>query len=154
MSLDESGPVCGCGRRGCWEVFASNSAALKAYANAVRGGRREASTTQGTALTFDQLLTLGQQGDRAAVRALDRMGTQLGRGIAMLVTGLAPGLILVVGEVTRAWGLVGPAIKKSAAERAPGVLPRIVPAGDGAEARLRGTVALVLRKQFGAAIVA
>ena len=72
----------------------------------------------------------------------------------MLVTGLAPGLILVVGEVTRAWDLVGPAIEKSLAERAPGVLPRIVPAGDGAEARLRGTVALVLRKQFGAAIVA
>jgi predicted NBD/HSP70 family sugar kinase len=143
VSLDESGPLCGCGRRGCWEVYASNSAALKAYAGSKK-----------TAITFDQLLTLAQQGDRAAARALDQMGAHLGRGIAMLVTGLAPGLILVVGEVTRAWGLVGPAIEKSVAERAPGALPRIVAAGDGAEARLRGTVALVLRRQFGAAIVA
>jgi predicted NBD/HSP70 family sugar kinase len=144
VSLDDSGPLCGCGRRGCWEVYASNSAALKAYP----GSKKT------PAITFDQLLTLAQQGDRAATGALDQMGTQLGRGIAMLVTGLAPGLILVVGEVTRVWGLVGPALEKSAAERAPGPLPRIVPAGDGAEARLRGTVALVLRKQFGAAIVA
>ena len=120
---------------------------------AARG--RQTSTRKDTGLTFDQLLTLAEKGDRTATRALDRMGTELGRGIAMLVTGLAPGLILVVGEVTRAWTVVGPAIEKSAAERAPGgVVPRIVPAGDGAEARLRGTVALVLRKQFGTASVA
>ena len=105
-------------------------------------------------ITFDQLMTLAEQGDDTAVGALSPDGDHLGRGIAMLVTGLAPGLILVVGEVTRAWNLVGPAIEKSAAERVRGVLPRIVPAGDGAEARLRGTVALVLRKQFGAASVA
>jgi predicted NBD/HSP70 family sugar kinase len=145
VSLDERGPICGCGRRGCWEVYASNSAALKTYAGT---GRKRA------ALTFDALVTLAQQGDRRAAGALDAMGLHLGRGIAMLVTGLAPGLILVVGEVTRAWAIVGPAIETSAAQRIPGTLPRIVPAGDGAEARLRGTVALVLRKQFGTAIVA
>jgi predicted NBD/HSP70 family sugar kinase len=145
VSLDERGPQCGCGRRGCWEVYASNSAALEAYA---RAGRRKGS------LTFDKLVMLAQQGDRRAVRALDGMGAHLGRGIAMLVTGLAPGLILVVGEVTRAWAIVGPAIEASAAQRTAAPLPRIVPAGDGAEARLRGTVALVLRKQFGTAIVA
>jgi predicted NBD/HSP70 family sugar kinase len=145
VSLDERGPLCACGRRGCWEVYASNSAALKTYAGT---GRRTSS------LTFDKLVTLAQQGDRRAVRALNAMGTHLGRGIAMLATGLAPGLILVVGEVTRAWAIVGPAIEASAAQRTPGPLPRIVAAGDGAEARLRGTVALVLRKQFGTAIVA
>lgn len=154
VSLNEAGPLCGCGRRGCWEVYGSNSAALKSYAGAVGAAGRRAADRKGTILTFDRLLTLALEGDRAATRALDGMGTQLGRGIAMLATGLAPGLILVVGEVTRAWTIVGPAIEKSAAERASGVLPRIVPAGDGAEARLRGTVALVLRKQFGTASVA
>jgi predicted NBD/HSP70 family sugar kinase len=155
VSLDDNGPLCRCGRRGCWEVYASNTAALRTYAEAVRGRGRQASPRAEAALTFDHVLTLAEKGDRAATRALGRMGTELGRGIAMLNTGLAPGLILVVGEVTRAWTVVGPAIEKSAAERAPGgVVPRIVPAGDGAEARLRGTVALVLRKQFGTASVA
>lgn len=104
-------------------------------------------------LTFDGLVTLAHQRDAAARRTLERMGTYLGRGIAMLITGLAPALILVVGEVTRAWSIVGPAIEASVSERIPGELPRIVPAGEGAEARLRGTVALVLRKHFGTAVV-
>ncbi len=145
VSFDDRGPLCGCGRRGCWEVYASNTAAVRAYTGA---GRTK------SPLTFDRLVMLAQQGDRRATRALHQMGTHLGRGIAMLVTGLAPGLILVVGEVTRAWTIVGPAIEASAAQRTTGALPRIVAAGDGAEARLRGTVALVLRKQFGTAIVA
>ena len=153
VCLDDRGPLCGCGRRGCWEVYASNTAALRYYGEALRGRHRRA---QGRPVPrrFDGLLALAQQGDRTATRALERMGTHLGRGIAMLVTGLDPGLILVVGEVTRAWGIVGPVAEKSAAERVRGVLPRIVAAGDGAEARLRGTVALVLRKHFGTAIVA
>lgn len=153
VSLDERGPLCGCGRRGCWEVYASNTAALQSYRQAVHG-RRAGATAAGDAGNFDHLVALALQGDRRAVRALRRMGEFLGRGIAMLVTGLAPSLILVVGEVTRAWTTVAPALEKSAAARVSGVLPPIAPAGEGAEARLRGTVALVLRKQFGTAIVA
>jgi predicted NBD/HSP70 family sugar kinase len=145
VSFDDRGPLCGCGRRGCWEVYASNTAAVRTFAGT---GRTK------SPVTFDRVVTLAQQGDRRATRALHQMGTHLGRGIAMLATGLAPGLILVVGEVTRAWSIVGPAIEASAAQRTLGPLPRIVAAGDGAEARLRGTVALVLRKQFGTAIVA
>ena len=30
--IDPTGPVCGCGQRGCWEVFASSTAALRYYA--------------------------------------------------------------------------------------------------------------------------
>src|ERR1035438_7740638 len=31
VPLDPQGPVCGCGGRGCWEVYASNRAALRYY---------------------------------------------------------------------------------------------------------------------------
>ncbi len=154
VSLDERGPLCSCGRCGCWEVYASNAAALGAYSEGTHGRGRTSSGGGAPAITFDQLLALAEQGDGRALGALSRMGDYLGRGVAMLATGLAPSLILVVGEVTRAWGTVGPALEKSAAGRLSNPLPRIVPAGDGAEARLRGTVALVLRKQFGTAIVA
>lgn len=154
VSLDDTGPVCGCGRRGCWEAYASNAAALRSYAGGTRPRVRTGARRSGPVLTFDQLMTLALGGDRRAAAVLRRMGTHLGRGIAMLATGLAPGLILVVGEATRAWSAIGPAVEQSARERLTGALPRILPAGDGEEARLRGAVALVLRKQFGAAIVA
>src|SRR5271170_7646312 len=32
VPMDPTGPVCGCGQRGCWEVFASSTAALRYYA--------------------------------------------------------------------------------------------------------------------------
>lgn len=150
VTFEDDGPVCGCGRRGCWEVYASNAATLRAYVEGKRGGRK--SSDGGAGLTFDGLVTLAHQRDGAAARALERMGSHLGRGIAMLVTGLAPGLVLVVGEVTRAWSIVGPAVEASVTQRIPGALPRILPAGEGAEARLRGTVALVLRKHFETAV--
>jgi len=31
VSLDPNGPECACGRRGCWEIFGSNRAALRYY---------------------------------------------------------------------------------------------------------------------------
>ncbi len=73
----------------------------------------------------------------------------IGKGMRMIVTGLAPHEIVVVGEVTRQWRRFGPLIEK---EVGMGFLagrpPRVRPA-KGDMARLRGTVALVLQEHFG-----
>src|SRR6478672_2162156 len=39
VSLDPNGPLCACGKRGCWEAFASNSATSVRYADIVSGTR-------------------------------------------------------------------------------------------------------------------
>ena len=112
--------------------------------------RRESST-----LTFDDILRLCEAGDARACGAIDRMAHYLGVGIAMLVTGFAPGVIVVVGEVTRAWERIGPIIQRVVAEKSPqAVATRIVPSDESAQPRLRGTVALVLQKHFVAPSVA
>src|SRR5207248_2179900 len=71
-------------------------------------------------------------------------------GVRMLVAGLAPEEIVVVGECTAQWARFAPIVE---AEVKNGMLfgkpPRICPA-EGNMARLRGTVALVLQKHFGA----
>jgi hypothetical protein len=71
----------------------------------------------------------------------------------MIVAGLAPQEIVIVGEFARQWERFGPLIE---AEVAAGVLvgkpPRVRPATEPAVARLRGTVALVLQKHFGPAV--
>jgi predicted NBD/HSP70 family sugar kinase len=138
LSFDPAGPQCRCGNRGCWEVFGSNTAALRYYAE--DGG--------GAVASFAELLSLAAAGDRRAGRALDRMAGWLGRGAALLCAGLAPATLIFVGEVTRAWSRIGPVVEKSLS----GALPwrsRVVAAGDGAMTRLRGAVALVLQKHFG-----
>jgi predicted NBD/HSP70 family sugar kinase len=76
-------------------------------------------------------------------------------GIARLVTGLAPDVIVVIGEITRVWNQVGPMInetvKKHSFTRAN---TQIVPKDPSSQPRLRGTIALVLQKHFGAPSVA
>jgi hypothetical protein len=69
----------------------------------------------------------------------------------MLTTGLAPDVIVLFGEVTAAWDRVGPIINEVVKRRQPTqAATRIVPTDPAEEPRLRGTIALVLQKRFGA----
>lgn len=146
VPLDPAGPVCGCGRRGCWEVFASNRAALRYYLE---------SGSQAGGPSFPELLALAEQGDTLAWKALETQARYLGRGLRMIVAGLAPEVIVVVGELTRCWQRVAPVITSEvSAQVLAGAPPRLIPAQDGATARLRGTVALIFQKHFGAPLPA
>jgi predicted NBD/HSP70 family sugar kinase len=142
VPLDPKGPVCGCGSRGCWEVFASNRAALRYYFE---------SGSEFGGLSFPDLLSRADQGDTRAASALETMAHYLGRGMRMIVAGLAPERIVVIGELTRSWNRFGSVIESEVqAQVLPGgVAPRLVPAYEDGMARLRGTVVLVLRKHFG-----
>jgi predicted NBD/HSP70 family sugar kinase len=140
VPLDPNGLPCTCGRRGCWEVYASNRAALRYY---------QESAEASDSLTFQELLALAESGNPLALKALDRMVHALGRGMRMLVAGFAPEEVVVVGELTRQWQRFGPAIEAELAMGLPGSHPPRVRPAEGNMARLRGTVALVLQKHFG-----
>lgn len=155
VSINENGPKCGCGNRGCWEVFASNSAAVRYYQEAKLAKRNGKNHGKQENVTFEDVLQLAEQGDQQALEALDRMAHYLSRGIAMLVTGLAPEVIVVVGEVTRAWDRVGPVITDAVKQRAlTHPTTRIIASGPAPQPRLRGIIALVLQKHFGAPTIA
>jgi predicted NBD/HSP70 family sugar kinase len=157
MILVEDGLECRCGNRGCWEVYASNSAAVRYYTQATgrgRGGKAVDRPTE-SAPTFDDILRLADQGDARALEAIDQMAHYIGAGVAMIVTGLAPDVIVLVGEVTRFWERIGPAIEKIVTGRTfTHSKTRIVPTEPSAHPRLRGTIGLVLQKHFGAPSVA
>lgn len=153
-ALVQDGLECSCGNRGCWEMYASNLAAIRYYSQAGSSrGRR--STTLDKTISFEHLLRLAQQGDGKAVEALEQMAKYLGRGIAPLVSGLAPDMIVIVGEVTRAWEKVGPIIKDTVRQHSfTRAETQIVPSDPITQPRLRGTIALVLLKHFGAPAIA
>jgi predicted NBD/HSP70 family sugar kinase len=142
VPLDPDGPLCSCGSHGCWEVFASNRAALRYYFE---------SSAQTGGLNFQDLLSLADQGDGKAVKALEKMAQFLGRGMRMIVAGLDPEQILVIGDLTRSWHRFGPVIQAEVQAQglSGGVAPKLVPVHEYGMARLRGTVALVLQKHFG-----
>jgi hypothetical protein len=70
----------------------------------------------------------------------------------MIVAGMDPEQILVVGDLTRSWHRLGPIVEAEVREQVlpGGVPPRLVPVHEGGMARLRGAIALVLQKHFAA----
>jgi predicted NBD/HSP70 family sugar kinase len=146
VSLADDGPPCRCGRRGCWERYGSNSAAVQYYLSI--GGVSETAR-------FVDLPRLADRGDTRAVEALERMARFLGLGLSNLAVGLAPDVIAIVGEVTTAWARVGPIIDDIMRARAlPQQITRIVATDSAAQPRLRGAVTLVVQQHFGAPAVA
>lgn len=142
--IQENGPRCNCGQRGCWEACASNTAAVRYFNEAV--SHRNAGKAQPT---FDSILRMAEAGDRKACDSLGRMARYLGMGVAMIATSLSPDVIVLVGEMARAWKRIGPVIDAVVEQRSvTGFKPRIIPAGP--ETRLRGAVALVTQKHLGA----
>lgn len=151
VTLDENGPRCPCGNRGCWERYASNSAAVQHYLDAGAAG----ATRRNSAITFDQLIRDARDGDRRAMAALTRMAEFLGLGLAGLVTGLAPEIVVIVGEVTGAWDIVGPIVADVVKRRSlPSIATRILPTDVALQPRLRGAATLVVQQHFGAPNVA
>ncbi len=151
----EDGLQCRCGNQGCWEMYASNSAAVRFYQQKTVRHRAEKFNSPENAPTFESILRLAEQGVPKAQEALEQMAHYIGVGLALLVTGLAPEMILIVGEVTRAWPQIGPIIEQVIKQRSfTHATPRIVPTDPEGQPRLRGTIAMVLQKHFGAPLVA
>ncbi len=144
VAINEQGPRCSCGNYGCWEVYASNSAALRYY-NAAKspGGRK------GRLKTFGELLHLVEENDSRATETLERMAKYLGVGMAMLVAGLTPDLITIVGEVTLCWNKVHPMINDVIRRRvSTHAAVKIMPSASEPPPRLQGSIALILQKYF------
>jgi predicted NBD/HSP70 family sugar kinase len=138
VPLDSSGCRCACGRKGCWETYASSRAALRYY--------RELNP-KGKAGTFHDLLNLAEEGDQAAAQALAKQAMYIGRGLCMIIAGLSPAVILIAGDVTSAWHRYGPVIEKEISELVlAGTPPRLMPTHEGEIARLRGAAALVFQR--------
>lgn len=148
VTIDEEGPPCPCGKRGCWERYASNSAAVQHY---VHGPSSQVADIP----RFEELLRFADHGDHRALQALERMARFLGFGLAGLATGLAPEVIVVIGEMTAAWDKLGPIILDEVRKRSlPHVETRILPTDPSTQPRLRGAVTLVVQQHFGAPTVA
>jgi predicted NBD/HSP70 family sugar kinase len=159
VSIDQNGPQCRCGNCGCWEVYASNTAAVRYFSELESQENGQLGDTHpktaASAISFEELLNLADSGNPNAVKALEKMAHYLGVGLSMIITSLAPSVIVIVGEVTHAWPIVGPVIAKVIPTKVQKHLPsRVVPTDDVIHPRLRGAVAVVLHRDLGAPLIA
>jgi predicted NBD/HSP70 family sugar kinase len=150
VTLDETGPQCSCGKFGCWEQYASNSAALAHYLRSTGASpSAEAESASDAALTFEDILRFADRGDTHAIETLERMARYLGTGLAPIVTGLAPQVLVIVGAITAAWSRVGPILEDVVRRHSMSLVrTRIVPTDPATQPRLRGAVTLVVQQHF------
>lgn len=90
MRVDPDGPLCGCGRRGCWEAVIGLSALLRSSGlDDPDGGSPR--------IRFDRLLRGARSGDPRILAVLERLGTDIGHGSANLANVLDPDVIILGG---------------------------------------------------------
>ncbi|HZE71577.1 MAG TPA: ROK family protein [Pyrinomonadaceae bacterium] len=104
IPIDLNGPECRCGQRGCWDLYASDKATLARYQKLRSAGSGK------RVPTMRKLIELVEMGDQAATAAVSESARYLGIGITGLINGLDPEVVVIGGEITKAWGLIEPII--------------------------------------------
>ena len=141
IPLVSPGLLCGCGQTGCWETVGSNSAAVRYYKELVSKPHE---------ITFEQLLSLADEGDLNAAAAIEKQAEFLGRGMRMLACAFSPEVVLVAGSLVSAWKRFAPILERELTRSPlPGTPPRLQPTYEGGLARLRGAAAILLQRHSG-----
>jgi glucokinase len=106
------GRLCGCGNRGCLEQYASGSA-LVAEAREFARGRPAGAIRllqlgggSPDGISGPQITLAAREGDPAALRCFQTVGTWLGQGLADLAAILDPGCFVIGGGVSEAGDLL------------------------------------------------
>jgi glucokinase-like ROK family protein len=151
VTVDPSGELCGCGKRGCLETLAGPRAAVRRVRQAVNNGWVSpwlpASVSESGGVTFDRVVEAARHGDAIAVAALQEVGAHLGAAIANLVNLFNPQMVVLGGALNSASDLLLPKIRDAVAAHVLEVAReglQIVASAHGAEACVMGAVALVL----------
>lgn len=111
MSIEPNGEVCSCGRRGCWETLASESATIARYHRLMNNKNGSITTS------ITDLISFANRGDEKAVASLKATAEYLGEGITNLAHGLSPEIIVIGGNISGAWNLIAPVIKEKVKSR-------------------------------------
>lgn len=112
VTIDPTGPRCGCGNHGCLEAFASGTA-IQRFAREVANDRPNSALGRlaiERQVLGEDVTRLAQEGDEAALFVLHEAGRWLGIGMAGFVNTFNPEVIAVGGGASRAGEFVlGPA---------------------------------------------
>ena len=101
MTVDPQGPPCPCGKRGCWERYASGSGLGRLAREAADAGHASAVLALAggdpDAIRGEHVVAAAEGGDADAGAVLSEFAWWLGLGLANLANVLDPGLIVLGG---------------------------------------------------------
>ena len=95
------GEDCTCGRKGCWEAYASATALIRQGKRAAAAQPESLLAGYGEGLTGKDVFDAASAGDAAAQAVVDRYCVYVAAGITDLVNILGPEKVLIGGGISR-----------------------------------------------------
>jgi glucokinase len=123
MTIDDDGPICNCGNKGCWETLASGTALAREARQRIEEGVRT-SILEYTAggnlggVTAEVVHSAAEHGDSLAKELIARTGYYVGVGLANLINIFNPELIVIGGGLSNIGDMLLEPAFKVAGERA------------------------------------
>ncbi len=94
--IDPRGPLCDCGRRGCWQLYICDKATWNRY-----NKKQEYSASR-----FEEFLRQVKAGSPRALQSLRETASYLSLGISNIALMLNPEKILIAGALTAVWPIL------------------------------------------------
>ncbi len=118
MTIDDEGPPCNCGNRGCWEALASGTALAREARNRINEGATTSILEYGggdpARINAEVIHEAAQAGDNLAAELIARTAYYLGVGLANLINIFNPEVIVIGGGLSN----IGDRLLKPAFEEA------------------------------------
>lgn len=149
-----NGARCACGGRGCLEAYASATATVRRFREAVQGGEKstlEERVHRGEEITSKMIHDAALQGDVLSERILRETGTFLGIGIVSIMNCINPARFVLSGGMIAAGEMLMEPLKEEVRRRGfnrPVERTEIVFASLGEDAGLTGAAGCALN-EFG-----
>ncbi len=122
MTIDDDGPICNCGNRGCWETLASGTALAREARHRIEEGMRtsilEYAEGDMRKVTAQVIQDAAERGDNLAKELIGQTGYYLGVGLANLINIFNPELIVIGGGLSNIGDRLFDPAFKVAGERA------------------------------------
>ncbi len=141
ITIDENGPECQCGNKGCLEAFAGGRAIANRAIDAVHKGQRTLLVEKSPieSITTQDVIAAARRGDLLSQQIVAEAGGHLGTAIANLVNLFNPSMVVIGGGVSQIGDLLLEPIRRSVQQRSLRVASRAV----------RITAALLGRQSIG-----
>jgi len=146
MIVVDGGEPCTCGNAGCWELYASERAPVRWFAEA-----KNMQTSAQSALSLSDVFSSARAGDKDALNVLHLWAQHVGVGIGDMIRILDPEMVVVGGSITQVWDLVGNDINNAAHGKGTFAHQRsiaVVPTSLMDNPALLGAAALSIRRIF------
>jgi glucokinase-like ROK family protein len=128
ITINENGPECQCGNRGCLEAMAGGQAIANRAIEAVRKGQRTLLTEKlpVESITHQDVIAAARRGDLLSQQIVAEAGSHLGTAIASLVNLFNPSMVVIGGGVAQIGDLLLEPIRRAVQQRSLRVASRAV----------------------------